>query len=412
MPRNAAFIFVLVGLLSTSAIAQISSPQVDFKFGKGLQITAADSSVSLKIRFRFQSLLNTETELFTDREWDTDASFMIRRARLKFDGWAWSPRFVYKVELALSNRDLSSSRDFAQTSGAPKIILDAVLKYKLNKHLSLWAGQTKLPGNRERVVSSQSLQFVDRSRVNSIFNIDREMAIQLHGKFPAFGQAILQPAFSWSMGEGRNITIGNTGEYHYTGRLEFLPLGAFSGKGDYFQSDLAREATPKLAIGATLSLNEGTSRQSATGHFLVDSLGNYLAHDVQTFFLDFILKYQGFSLMGEYADKKVTDLMRPDVKSRTREEVMDKNGRSYLTGKGYNLQVSYLFKNNVELATRFTKVRPDTPVSFNKVNEYTLGISKYISGHDLKLQSDISLIEEIETSPNRLRVRFQMEVAF
>jgi hypothetical protein len=40
-------------------------------------------------------------------------------------------------------------------------------------------GQTKLPGNNQRVVSSGSLEFTDRTINNSRFNIDRDFGLFL-----------------------------------------------------------------------------------------------------------------------------------------------------------------------------------------------------------------------------------------
>ncbi len=81
------------------------------------------------------------------------------------------------MELGLSNRDISGASEF--TSNAPRYILDAVIKYNFSENFELWFGQTKLPGNIERVISSGNLQQVDRSLLNSRFNIDRDMGIQL-----------------------------------------------------------------------------------------------------------------------------------------------------------------------------------------------------------------------------------------
>ena len=67
---------------------------------------------------------------------------MIRGSRLKADGWALSPKFSYKVELVLSNRDIrgGGNPEFGNTAN---IILDAVLIYYINENWSLWFGQTK-----------------------------------------------------------------------------------------------------------------------------------------------------------------------------------------------------------------------------------------------------------------------------
>jgi hypothetical protein len=45
--------------------------------------------------------------------------------------------------------------------------------------LDNWFGQTKLPGNNQRVVSSGSLEFTDRTINNSRFNIDRDFGLFL-----------------------------------------------------------------------------------------------------------------------------------------------------------------------------------------------------------------------------------------
>ena len=336
---------------------------------------------------------------------------MIRRARLKFGGWAINPKIGYKVEMALSNRDLGSKHDFSETSEAPKIMLDAVVKWKAHKNLSVWVGQTKLPGNRERVVSSQKLQMVDRSMVNSIFNIDREMGVQLRGKFN-INNAVIKPIASFSFGEGRNITTSNVGGYHYVGRVEALPFGEFKSKGDYFGADLKREPTPKLALAATYSMNYNAPRQKTTGRYLIDADDNYLAQDLQTIFADMMFKYQGFSVMGEYAHKVIADkAVREDEELRA--SIVDADGRSYYTGSGFNIQAGYLLKNNLEVSARYTSVLPDTDVSFDGTKEYTFGLSKYIVGHALKLQSDISLFTPDEVgAANELRYRFQMEFQF
>src|SRR5690606_20106056 len=106
-----------------------------------------------------------------------EQSFLIRRARLKFDGFAYSPKLRYKIELGLSNQDIAGASEF--TGDAPRIIYDAVIMWRFYQNFELWAGQTKLPGNRERVISSANLQLIDRSLLNSTFNIDRDIGFQL-----------------------------------------------------------------------------------------------------------------------------------------------------------------------------------------------------------------------------------------
>ncbi|HSP41153.1 MAG TPA: porin, partial [Gillisia sp.] len=293
-------------LIALSALAIILSLPVqsqeitENRFGKGIiNVVARDSSYSMVFAARFQSLYTSQWEFPHNEEFENgDSNFLIRRARLKFDGFAYSPRLVYKLELGLSNRDLSGASVY--TGNTPRFILDAVLKWNFFENFELWAGQAKLPGNRERVISSGNLETVDRSLVNSRFNIDRDMGLQLHHHIVLGNSFMIREAFSFSQGEGRNVTTGNIGGYQYTTRLEALPFGDFS---DYTGADLSRETTPKLAIGFTYDYNNDAVRtRSNSGTYMTNDTG-FFQTDVNTIFLDAMFKYQGWSMMAEYANR-------------------------------------------------------------------------------------------------------------
>ena len=253
---------LLVCFITTLLVTQ-SFGQIKKLHGNGIKYTARDSSFSIKFNTRFQSLYEAKINSSTN---DWSDKLMIRRFRLKFGGFAYNPKFEYKIELALSNRD--QRVPFEKIDDGSNIVLDAVLKWHFAKNWQLWFGQTKLPGNRERVISSQQLQFVDRSNLNSRYSLDRDKGIQLHHKHK-IGKGELNEIGSISMGEGRNIIDENTGGYDYTLRAEYLPMGKFQGKGHYFGADLEREKTPKLAIGFTFDYNDNASRTRG-------QLGNYL----------------------------------------------------------------------------------------------------------------------------------------
>ena len=368
-------------------------------FGKGINFMAADSSFTMKMNFRFQSLYSGEYDIQGE---EFESNFLIRRSRLKFGGYAYSPKLKYKVELGLSNRDMSVSSEDGNGKGASRMILDAVLKYQFHKNWSLWAGQTKLPGNRERLVSSANLQFVDRSNVNSKFNIDRDMGIQLHGKYKIGDNFILAPKFALAQGEGRDIASGNFGGYSYTGRLDILPLGAFEGKKeDYILSDHKRQSKPKLAIGLFGNLNQGAVRQQGQlGKFVYDTTGEYANNDLTLIGADLLFKYKGFSILSEFG---MTDgVMKNDMLNE-----------AYHTGTGFNAQAGYLFENNVELAGRFTTVSPDDKKysGLKETEEWTLAFSRYFVGHNLKIQTDASWIATND-SQETFRVRAQVEMQF
>lgn len=395
-------VFLSLMLLFSLAATVVAQDTTNNKFGKGLHITAADSSFSMKFSMRFQSLYQGQLDLDSD---DWSDRFLIRRSRLKFDGFVYNPKFTYKVELGLTNRDTGGG-DIDESGHTARIILDAVAKWEFRKNWSLWFGQTKLPGNRERVISSQKLQFVDRSLLNSRFTLDRDIGVQLRHKGKLGDQGVFKQMLSLSMGEGRDITAENTGGYDYTFRAEYLPFGEFASKGDYFGADLKREQRPKLALGFTYDINNDAARQRGQlGAFVQDSDGNQFTNDLSTVFIDAMFKYNGFSFMGEYANKSGSDNAFATLN----------NGSTikYVTGDAINLQVGQLIGKNSELAFRYTSVSPDD-VAFSGLREetqYTLGLSKYIVGHSLKVQTDFSYTDRTGRS-NLLLYRLQLEVSF
>jgi len=189
------FAIVLIALTSLNA-QEIS----DTKFGKGLiNFTAKDSSFSVKFAPRFQVRSISSWDHDGNQYGSPEHNFIVRRARLKFDGFAYSTKLKYKIELGLSNRDISGANQFNRNT--PRYILDAVIMWNFAGNWELWAGQTKLPGNVERVVSSANLQLVDRSLLNSRFNIDRDLGVQLRHKTKLGEEFLMREKLSVSQGD-------------------------------------------------------------------------------------------------------------------------------------------------------------------------------------------------------------------
>jgi phosphate-selective porin OprO/OprP len=377
----------------------------DTSFGKGLlNFVAKDSSFSVKFAPRFQ--------VRSMSSWDHDGSqyispehnFIVRRSRLKFDGFAYSTKLKYKLELGLSNRDISGANEFNRNT--PRYILDAVIMWQFAKNWELWAGQTKLPGNVERVVSSANLQLIDRSLLNSRFNIDRDLGIQIRHKSNLGGEFLMREKFAISQGEGRNVTEGNEGGLQYTGRLEFLPFGAFKSKGDYSQSDLKREGTSKLMVGFTYNFNENAVRERGfAGDYMIRNDKTIFETNQTTIFLDAMYKYNGVSFMGEYAKRTADSVIATEADGVT------PTGDVVLTGNALNLQLGYLFKNNYELAGRFTSVAYEAITESMPSKQYTLGINKYLVGHKLKVQSDISY-SSLDGEKDNITFRLGFDIHF
>lgn len=390
MKLTSTYFYIITGFLLLIASPGWSQGEKQNTFGDGIRVLNADSTFSMKFSIRIQSQYRGDLNLETD---DYEDGFQVRRARLKFDGFAYSPKLKYKIELAVANSDIRSGA-IPQSGNTSNIVLDAYVTWNFWRDWSLIFGQKKLPGNRERVISSQVLQFVDRSNLNSDFNIDRDAGVHLVYEGPK-----VNLIGAYTMGEGRNMIGKNIGGHDVTLRAEYLPFGQFIDGGDYFGSDLAREPSPKLSLAMSYDFNNDASR---TGGQLGDFLPE--TRNLSTVFADAHFKYRGFSSMIEYVDRNA-----PDGAA-----VYDTEGNfidAFQTGQGFNWQAGYLFKNNFEVAGRYTVVNPEPITGRPDATQYTLGFSRYFVGHNLKVQTDFSYTEE-DFADDRLTYRLQLELAF
>ena len=399
MKINYVFLYTALFICMSLSSQETNAP----KFGKGLfNLIGKDSSFSMNISARMQMLGTSNWDVNNGLS-NPSSSLLVRRARLKFSGFAYSPKLTYKLELGLSNRDIGKASSF--TNEAPKYILDAVVKWNFSGNFVLWFGQTKLPGNRERVISSGDLQQVDRSLLNSRFNIDRDMGFQLRHHFNLTDTFIVKEMFAVSQGEGRNITTGNLGGHQYTSRIELLPFGKFASKGDYRGSDLKFEPAPKLALGFTYDFNnDAVKNRSNQGSYMTNDTGFY-STNISTVFVDAMYKHKGFSVMAEYA-------------YRDAEDAFAKNSDGTLTGdlvqvgNALNLQTGYLLSKTLEISGRYTNIDWDSDITGKGAeNQYTLGLSKYIVGHKLKVQTDVSYLD-LATKTNQFMYRLQVDIHF
>ena len=143
-----------------------------YSYGKGLGLTSPDSLFQLNIRFRMQNRVTYYD--IEDQKPQYDGQ--IKRLRLRFDGYVGNPKFLYAIQLSFAPGDVGELKDGENIN----IIRDAVVFYRPNKHWNFSFGQTKLPGNRQRVNSSGALQLTDRSINNAKFTIDRDFGFQIH----------------------------------------------------------------------------------------------------------------------------------------------------------------------------------------------------------------------------------------
>lgn len=342
---------------------------------KGVKIATKDEdSFEMRIRFRIQNrigfgVVDAENEA-GDRQWDfTAVEARVRRARLRLDGHMLTKKLEYHLQLSFARADMDWDN-----SGVPHIVRDAYFTYKFNPKFELTFGQTKLPGNRQRIISSGDQQFVDRSIVNAVYNIDRDFGVmfKFNGKLGI--DYVVRGALT--NGEGRNSNVGNGGVC-YSGRVELLPLGHFTDGGDYFESDLSREASPKIAIAGGASFNDQAVRTAG-------QLGKDLkvATAIAVYHADMLFKYKGFSSYSELM-KRTSPNPIPDPTTPK---------HFVHTGSGAMTQLGYLWKSDYELAFRYATVLPDAVVyeHARQIDNWTMCLSKYVRRHSIKVQTDLT----------------------
>lgn len=362
-----AFLFLVAQLFALSALAQVEldeGAQVDVT--DGVTITHAPA-FQFNLRFRMQNRLGY-TSVGGDDLSVGSVDARIRRLRLRLAGYVLNDRLRYYIQLNFARADLDQD-----AQGVVQPVRDALVYYHFNKNLYIGFGQGKLPGNRQRVNSSGNLQFPDRSIVNSTFTLDRDFGLFAYWTIPMGGQELhLKGAFT--SGNGRNAAI-DRGGMAYTGRMEWLPFGAFTDKGDYSEGDLEFEPRPKLSLGAVYSLNDRASR---TGGQLGQDL--FALTDINTFIVDALFKYKGYALSAEYFDRESPAPITTNAEGLV---------RFVTTGQGLNTEFSKVLRSNYEFAGRYSLIAPGSKVEGlrQRTEEALFGSTKYLKGHRVKLQA-------------------------
>ena len=363
------------------------------------------------LNFRFRTQLRAGYFSRLDNEKTAAFDAQIRRLRLRFDGNLLSPKIKYKLQLAFSSRDLD------EATGSPQILKDAVLFYSPIKSFSVGMGLTTLPGSRESIVSSGELQMPDRSNANSKFSLDSDVGIFVDKSFTFYNQ-VFAIKTAITTGEGRRQQAPQKG-LALTGRLEYLPFGTFTNKGDFVEADIEFEPKPKLSLGFTLSKNYHTNRAGG-------QIGNYLLSkydtkqklfvDMQTIIADMTFKYRGWSFLGEYYKRSVDNFSINNFDTQpTDQEVFLK----IPVGDAVNVQLGRMISKKDEISIRYTTINPHTAVKDFQYNQKTkaIGYSHYFNNHKFKIQGYLGLDDNTthaskltDSFKNRVNAMIQIEI--
>lgn len=384
---------------STRELIEQLSHLPNIEVGNGITFRPRNNWLAMTLRFRMQNLLALS---FDNNLTLTDTEARVKRLRLRFDGFIYSPKLVYSIQLGFTHYDAENL-----PNGNTNIVRDAIVYYVPNEVWNIGFGQTKLKTNRAQVNSSGALQFVDRSIVNREFNLDRDFGF--FGEFnPLRGDGVnLSAKASVTSGEGRNWGNSSHGGLAYSARLELYPFGRFKAKGDVMEGDFEYEEDFRFLLAAAGSFNDRTSRLGGQRGALMPGDA---VRSIGAYFVDLILKYRGWALYTDFMGRACD---RPRF---------DADPAAYVyVGQGLNLQTSYLFHRKWEIALRNSTLFPSDEIQsltgYRRRNQTTLGLTRYIIGHSLKVQADLSYDAYAGRDPriipdnfNRWQLRFQVEL--
>lgn len=397
--------FVIIAFSFTKIYAQ-NTELSTYKFGEGLNFTNENGS-TLKLQGYLQPYF--ESKSYTEFENNTANRFRMRRMRLRLSGKSANQRFSYRFQVDLTGADEADS-------DINNYLLDAYISYDLTNRIQVSFGQrATYTDNRELFMNSNSLQLVERSRLTSAFASIREFGIFARGNFRTGRGSYLRPYFVLTNGDGVNVFGKDRGGLKVGGRLDYLPFGLFTNFGQFRQADVVRETAPKLVVGVHFSNNNGMSSRRGRGSGSIlyldandeESLPNYTKYGA-----DFMLKYRGFSVLGEYIKSEAS--VPEDITQRVRNNgsvsstflvngLQDVDafvrGRMML-GEAYNLQMGYLFKKGISIDARYTHLKADqnsflnNATFYNRPNYYTLGLSKYLTrSYGAKIQASYTIVD-------------------
>jgi phosphate-selective porin OprO/OprP len=140
-------LILFLSLQSFFCIAQIGADSSLTKPLNGLSFKQ-DSLLLVNLHFRIQSRFGFISQNLQN-VFPGNFDIGIRRARLIFDGHVYSKKLTYLLQINFSKRDLDEDN-----TGVNHILRDAMIWYEAWKGMKIGLGQGKLPGNRQRIISS------------------------------------------------------------------------------------------------------------------------------------------------------------------------------------------------------------------------------------------------------------------
>ncbi|MCF6179798.1 MAG: OprO/OprP family phosphate-selective porin [Geopsychrobacter sp.] len=361
-------------------------------YKKGLVVESRDGNYKAKVGGYAQMIYrNTAVD---DKTKSNKSDFDIRRFKLQLKGYLLNKKFGYKYQGEMASGFKTE---------------DAYVNYKFNPALIIQVGQYKPPQARQELTSASKQLFPDRSMANDTFNLGRDQGLQIAG---GFADKLVQ--YRLGIFNGNGPLAKNPDDNHmYTGRIDINPLGSY-------KMDEAAWTSDKLLVnlGASFARNkitvlnvEGSGKFNKDNDVMDKALGldDLAAGDFTTNYgsdLTWLLwttnlnaRWQGITFAAEYYSLNANPAKGADWDA-----------------DGYYAQIGYqLIPKRLELGLRRAAIKSTDAVASAKYDkkETQFGVNYYFAKHSLKLQSDITWVEDdLNTGKDDTLFRLQAQFSY
>ena len=385
---------LFASIISAGSQYAHSAPVEVFYDDPGLTFVSDDNRYKMNVHARFQFRYATPDDaqplVRDDYLSDTGTEFGTNRARLKIKGHVYQPWLRVSLEYDLKNNYMLDYRFMVEKYDW--------LKFKL--------GQWKLEYSRERSISSGGQQMLDRSIINRHFTIDRHQGAAVYGHIDAGSVYNFNYWAGVATGTGRGSNSDDDSNPLYFGRVQWNFLGKEMG---FVASDykISEDPAASIAYAAASNRSQYTRFSSSGGGSLTGfSEGAPGQYDINQFNIDAAFLFAGLSAQAEYHEKEIDDRLNELPTTKL---------------SGYYIQAGYFFHQwipqwpkDVELAGRFAKYEPDSPID-KEQTERAVALNWFINGHKNKVTLDATWFEQQQNNLDAVdewRYRIQWDVSF
>jgi phosphate-selective porin OprO and OprP len=337
-----------------------------------------------------------------------NSAFDINRARLTIIGNPIDNKISLVARLNFSS-NLQSVTTGNRSFNTP--LQEAYIEYRPNrKHVFNFGLRADYIDSRETRTEGENLAFINRSALSGSFDAIFDYGFRYKGTYKLGGRHLLKPYASITTGDSRSGLQKNFGGFKYGVRIDYLPFDKFSKGGEFYMEDLAREEKPKLVIGGIFSYNDGATSALGTngGRFQYGDVNqNILLPKFTKMGVDYLFKYNGFYSMGSYfaTSASVPTNIKGEFRlngsfssyptTQTEIQTNDLVKNRLNLGAAYNVQAGYLLKSDWALGLRYTRLNANAiSANFAQYNRhYTFVATKYLSGNNLKVQTEVGYDE-------------------